>query len=108
MLCTINNKRSAIIVKGQIIIININFLNKMKVTHCVSFILLAIGGLNWGLVGLGSWFGGNWNIVNLLFGSWPGVESTIYVLVGIATIVLIATHKKSCKHCEAGAAAPTM
>jgi uncharacterized membrane protein YuzA (DUF378 family) len=81
----------------------------MKATHVISFILLAIGGLNWGLVGLGSWFSQNWNIVNLLFGSWPMVESTIYVLVGVATLVLIFTHKKSCKHCEAPAsAAPTM
>jgi len=82
----------------------------MKATHIVSFILLAIGGLNWGLVGLGMWFGGNWNLVNQIFGSWPMVESTIYVLVGLATLVLIATHKKHCKECEVKAPtpAPTM
>jgi uncharacterized membrane protein YuzA (DUF378 family) len=81
----------------------------MKATHVISFILLVIGGLNWGLIGLGIWFGGNWNLVNQIFGSWPMVESTIYVLVGLATIVLIATHKKSCKNCQASpSTAPTM
>ena len=82
----------------------------MKATHVVSFILLAIGGLNWGLVGLGMWFGGNWNIVNLIFGSWSWLESLIYVLVGVATVILLVTHKKTCKNCEKGAApaAPAM
>jgi uncharacterized membrane protein YuzA (DUF378 family) len=82
----------------------------MKATHVVSFILLAIGGLNWGLVGLGIWFGGNWNVVQLILGSWPWLEALVYVLVGIATIVLLVTHKKSCNNCEASASpvAPTM
>jgi uncharacterized membrane protein YuzA (DUF378 family) len=82
----------------------------MKATHIVSFILLAIGGLNWGLVGLGGWFGGNWNIVNLLLGSWSWLENLVYVLVGVAALVLIFTHKKTCKNCEKGVApaAPAM
>ena len=67
----------------------------MKATHKISFILLIIGGLNWGLVGLGDWFGGNWNVVNLLLGAWPTVEALVYVLVGISAIVLLLTHKKS-------------
>jgi uncharacterized membrane protein YuzA (DUF378 family) len=72
----------------------------MKATHIVSFILLAIGGLNWGLVGLGMWFGGNWNVVNLIFGGMPKLEALVYVLVGVATLVLIFTHKKHCKACK--------
>ena len=83
----------------------------MKATHIVSFILLVIGGLNWGLVGLGMWFGYGmgWNLVNQLFGSIPWLESTVYVLVGVATLVLIATHKRSCTCCKKDAsAAPTM
>jgi uncharacterized membrane protein YuzA (DUF378 family) len=81
----------------------------MKATHIVSFILLAIGGLNWGLVGLGMWFGGNWNVVYLIFGSLPWLESLVYVLVGIATVVLLVTHKKDCKACKSEApAAPAM
>ncbi len=77
----------------------------MRATHKIAFILLVIGGLNWGLVGLGDWFGGNWNVVNLLLGSWPSIEALVYVLVGVSAIVLVFTHKKDCKTCEAGAAA---
>jgi len=82
----------------------------MKATHVVSFILLIIGGLNWGLVGLGIWFGGNWNVVNLILGSWPWLEALVYVLVGISAIILIVTHKKSCTCCktDAAPAAPTL
>ena len=81
----------------------------MKATHCISFILLVIGGLNWGLVGLGMWFGGNWNVVQLILGSIPWLEALIYVLVGISALVLIFTHKKDCKCCKADAsAAPAM
>ena len=76
----------------------------MKATHIVSFILLAIGGLNWGLVGLGMWFGVNLNVVYLILGSLPWLEALIYVLVGIATPVLIFTHKKDCSWCKKDAA----
>lgn len=77
----------------------------MRATHKIAFILLIIGGLNWGLVGLGEWFGGNWNVVNLLLGSWPAVEALVYVLVGVSALVLVFTHKKDCKTCSSDAAA---
>jgi len=76
----------------------------MKATHKISFILLVIGGLNWGLVGLGDWFGGNWNVVNLLLGSWSGVEALVYVLVGVSAVVLLFTHKRDCKCCDSSSA----
>jgi len=50
----------------------------------LSKVLLIVGGLNWGLVGIGNLIGSNWNIVNIIVGSWPTVESLIYVLVGVA------------------------
>ena len=77
----------------------------MKAFHSISFILLVVGGLNWLLVGLGMWFGGNWNVVNLVLGSWGWLEALVYVLVGLSAIYLIVTHKSTCKHCEAGAPA---
>ncbi len=54
----------------------------------LSCILLIVGGLNWGLVGLAALVsaGSNWNVVNLLLGSWPMVEAIVYVLVGLAAI----------------------
>lgn len=68
----------------------------------VAFVLLAVGGLNWGLVGLGNWMGSNWNLVNLIFGSMPMVENLVYVLVGLSAVVIAVGHKKDCKMCSAG------
>ena len=69
-----------------------------------AFILLIVGGLNWGLVGLGGFFGANWNVVNLILGSWPSVEWIVYILVGLSAILLVCTHKKNCKVCSTGSA----
>jgi len=81
----------------------------MKATHVTAFVLLIIGGLNWGLVGLGEWFGGgNWNVVNLIFGSIPWLEALVYVLVGLSALYLVFTHKKTCKNCDKGTAPAQM
>ncbi|MDP1760535.1 MAG: DUF378 domain-containing protein [Candidatus Woesebacteria bacterium] len=56
----------------------------------IAKILVIIGGVNWGLVGIGMLFGGaNWNVINLIFGSMPVVEAIIYILVGISAIAMI-------------------
>ncbi len=53
----------------------------------VSRILVVVGGVNWGLVGLGMLFGGaNWNVVNMILGSVPQLEAVVYVLVGLAAV----------------------
>jgi uncharacterized membrane protein YuzA (DUF378 family) len=61
--------------------------------------LVTIGALNWGLVGVAMLIGdANWNVVNLLIGSWsPTLEAIVYVLVGVAAIAKIAMCKASCK-----------
>lgn len=61
--------------------------------HKITFTLLVIGGLNWGLealnYGLGSWsFVPNW------------LSVTIYVLVALSAIYEIFAHKKLCKNCN--------
>jgi uncharacterized protein len=61
----------------------------------IAWLLVVIGGLNWGLVGLGGFFGGNWNVVNLVLGSWPTVEWIVYVLVGISTVMMIMPKKQA-------------
>ena len=72
----------------------------MKLVHMVSFVLLLVGGLNWGLVGLGWWMGGaDWNVVHMLLGAWPMVEGAVYVLVGLSAVYLAVEHKSTCKHC---------
>ena len=66
----------------------------MKSLHMIAFVLLIIGGLNWGLTALG------WNVVNMLLGSWPLVEQIVYVLVGLSAILEVVTHKSNCTMCE--------
>jgi uncharacterized membrane protein YuzA (DUF378 family) len=72
----------------------------MKSVHMVAWILVMIGALNWGLVGIGGFLGGNWNVVNLILGSWPAVEWIVYVLVGVAAVYEIVKHKGICKECS--------
>lgn len=67
----------------------------MKWFHVVVYVLLFVGGLNWGLVGLF-----NWNLVMWLFGSWPTLERAVYVLVGLAAVWAIFTHMGECKVCS--------
>ena len=77
------------------------------VVNKTSKILLIVGGLNWGLVGLGMLFasGSNWNVVNLLLGSWPVVEGIVYVLVGLSAVMKIfGCRCKKCSECKAGCA----
>jgi uncharacterized membrane protein YuzA (DUF378 family) len=65
-----------------------------------AFVLVVIGGINWGLVGLGMIFGSNLNVVNLIFNSWPIVEAIIYILVGISAVMkLFGCPCKKCKEC---------
>jgi uncharacterized membrane protein YuzA (DUF378 family) len=68
----------------------------MKALHMIAFVLLVVGGLNWGLVALG------WNLVDMIFGAWPVLEQVIYGLVGLSAIYLAVTHMKECKTCSAG------
>ncbi len=74
----------------------------MKSLHMVSWVLVVVGGVNWGLIGLGGFLGGDWNVVNMILGSWPAVEWAVYVLVGLSAVVMLFTHKSTCKECSVG------
>jgi len=65
-------------------------------------ILVIVGGLNWGLVGLGMLFGSmsSWNLVSMIFGSMPMIEAIVYLLVGVAAVMSIFGCK--CKVCKDG------
>lgn len=67
---------------------------KGKGIHKITFLLLIIGGLNWLLLGLFQW-----EIGALFGGSAAIISRVIYVLVGLAAIYEIATHKQNCKEC---------
>lgn len=55
----------------------------------IVYILVIVGGLNWGLVAIGNWAGTNLNLVNLIFGALPALENIIYLLVGLSALYLI-------------------
>lgn len=74
----------------------------MKNGHMIAWILVMVGALNWGLVGIGGFAGGNWNVVNLILGSWPQVEWLVYILVGLSAVYEIVKHKGNCKTCSSG------
>jgi len=56
----------------------------MKVLDWIAIVLLAVGGLNWGLIGVA-----NFNLVTFLFGSMTFISRTIYVLVGASGVYSI-------------------
>jgi uncharacterized membrane protein YuzA (DUF378 family) len=63
-------------------------------------ILVLIGALNWGLVGLGWFFGGaDWNVVHLLLGKWATLEAVVYVLVGLAAVYKLFAYPMCCGKC---------
>jgi hypothetical protein len=66
---------------------------KMCGVHTVSWILVLVGALNWGLVGLFQY-----NLVSAILGSWPMVERVVYVLVGVSAVLMLL--KGNCKACK--------
>ena len=71
----------------------------MKWMHMVAWILVMVGGVNWGLVGLGGFMGSDWNLVHMILGSMPKLEWIVYILVGLAAVYEIVMHKSLCKEC---------
>ncbi|MBI3336062.1 DUF378 domain-containing protein [Candidatus Peregrinibacteria bacterium] len=59
----------------------------------VAWLLAVVGALNWGLVGLGGFLGGDWNVVHVVLGAWPQVEWLVYVLVGLSGLYLVVNKK---------------
>lgn len=77
------------------------YLTHMKWLHIVTWILIVVGALNWGLVGVSGFMGANWNLVNLIFGSMPALEGVVYILVGLAGVYELVMHRKNCVTCGA-------
>lgn len=64
----------------------------------VAWALVLVGALNWGLVGLGMLVSGSdWNLVNLLLGSWPTLEAVVYLLVGVSAVYSLVGCGMTCK-----------
>lgn len=60
--------------------------------HIITFTLLVIGGLNWGLM-LFDWDVATWGLPS-------GLVDTIYGLVALSAIYEAATHGTRCKQCR--------
>ena len=59
-------------------------MQKMSTVGWVAFVLVVIGGLNWGLVGVAGF-----NLVDTIFGAGSTLSAIVYDLVGLSSIYLI-------------------
>lgn len=60
--------------------------NIMRALKIISYILVIIGALNWGLVGLF-----NIDLVAIIFGEMTILARIVYILVGISAIISLIT-----------------
>ncbi|MCF7905608.1 DUF378 domain-containing protein [Candidatus Gracilibacteria bacterium] len=58
----------------------------------IAWVLLIIGGLNWGLVGFFQL-----DLVQVLFGGMPMIGTIVYVLVGLSALYALFARGSSCK-----------
>ncbi|MEF3691917.1 MAG: DUF378 domain-containing protein [Candidatus Moraniibacteriota bacterium] len=64
-------------------------MNKLNIIDWVAIILLAVGGLNWGLVGLL-----NFDLVATIFGDMSVLSRIVYTVVGISAVYVLAISTK--------------
>lgn len=63
----------------------------MKYLKQIAYVLLLVGGLNWGLYGVSGY-----DLVKIIFGSIPMIANIIYVLVGLSALYLIFSRFRLC------------
>ena len=63
----------------------------MKYLNIITLLLIIVGGINWGLVGAAQF-----NLVDTLFASAPGIAKIVYILVGLAAVYQIIPLFKCC------------
>ncbi|MBD3299926.1 MAG: DUF378 domain-containing protein [Candidatus Moranbacteria bacterium] len=56
----------------------------MKTVKTLAYVLVVVGGLNWGLVGLFEF-----NLVAFLFETMPMIMKTVYVLVALSAVYVL-------------------
>lgn len=59
-------------------------MRKLSIVDWVAFVLVVVGGLNWGLVGLLKF-----NLVAALFGDMTVLSRAVYTLVGLSALWVI-------------------
>ncbi|MEI7474266.1 MAG: DUF378 domain-containing protein [bacterium] len=65
----------------------------MRYLQAISYALIIIGALNWGLIGLF-----NYDLVASLFGNMGLVSRTIYTLVGLSAIINVVLEFTVCRN----------
>lgn len=68
-------------------------MNKLKALHMITWVLIIIGGLNWGLAVFG------YDIASWGFFS-DAILKVIYALVGLSALYELFTHGKRCRMCN--------
>jgi len=58
----------------------------MKLNRMWGIWLVVLGGINWGLVGLGHFLNMDLNVVHLLLSASPAAENIVYVIIGVAAV----------------------
>ncbi|MDO9231152.1 MAG: DUF378 domain-containing protein [bacterium] len=64
-------------------------MNKLNAIDWVAIILLAVGGLNWGLVGIL-----NFDLVATIFGDMSVLSRIVYAVVGVCAVYVLAISVK--------------
>ena len=59
-----------------------------KIWGTIAMVLVAVCAISWGLIGLF-----DFNIVEMLLGKWQWLVRTIYVLIGVAGIMMLIPKK---------------
>ncbi len=67
----------------------------MKILKKIAYVLLIIGGLNWGIYGLSGY-----DLVHVLFNSVPMIAALVYVLVGISAVYILVCRLTLCSSCK--------
>ncbi|MBM4177383.1 DUF378 domain-containing protein [Candidatus Gribaldobacteria bacterium] len=67
-------------------------MNNKKILNILVFVLLVVGGLNWGLVGLFKF-----DLVAAIFGAMSPLARVVYVLVGLAALYKLVKGIKTMK-----------
>ena len=62
---------------------------KLNTIDWIAWILIVVGGLNWGLVGIF-----NFDLVATIFGDMSIISRIVYSLVGISAVYSLVTMKK--------------
>ena len=70
-------------------------MGKHRGLHMLTFTLLAIGGLNWGLLAITGW-----EIGDIFGGMHATISKLIYILVGLSAVYEIVMHPKHCRMCK--------